>query len=580
MALRALVFSSDGSTTSTICHVLTDLGIEAEICSEMLVAVERITNQRYDTLLVDWDHHTEAVFLLKTQRELKLASHALTLALVQNDSDLPEALQAGANSVLRKPIDEKQAIDTLATAKQLMLARQSDQRELESRLAAAQAIPLHDEPEPRKAAPLLDLPEEEEKEDPSKKVGFLEQKAPRTALEAEESISESAPIIEPEPVPETKPLPSEAVRARALAILGYGDKTEAGKQEATEKATVAEAAPPASFDHAKVFSSLPENESSPEDEEPAARPRYGAYAAIAAVIIAGLLWAFAPGGSYLSIARRAVAFRRAAKAATQEPAQPATPAAPPTKAVSLTPMQPVEPDPAITSAQDEDASKIQVIENKPIPVAGAQQPPSNEPSPDPATDMPVATEEATSPTQQPTVAAPQPQLQPVASVENNATPGTTPPAPAVAPPAVNTPSVTASAAKPAPTPLAPAPIPGEGRTGVIIPDSLRGSPQAAPATAYEPFTIPEETSRGLIVKKIDPEYPLQAIPQRLEGTVVLQAWVAPDGTVRDVKLVRGYFVLGKAAFDAVRQWRFKPYSQNGKAIDFQTYVTVNFKLPS
>src|SRR3974377_1310254 len=98
MALRALVFSSDGSTTSAICHVLTDLGIEAEICSEMLLAVERITNQRYDALLADWDHPTEAVFLLKTQRELKLASHALTLALVQNDSDLPEALQAGANS--------------------------------------------------------------------------------------------------------------------------------------------------------------------------------------------------------------------------------------------------------------------------------------------------------------------------------------------------------------------------------------------------------------------------------------------------------------------------------------------------
>ena len=78
MALRALVFSSDGSTTSALCHVLTDLGIEAEICSEMLVAVERITSQPYDALLVDWDQQAEAIFLVKQLRELKLAAQALT----------------------------------------------------------------------------------------------------------------------------------------------------------------------------------------------------------------------------------------------------------------------------------------------------------------------------------------------------------------------------------------------------------------------------------------------------------------------------------------------------------------------
>jgi TonB family protein len=55
---------------------------------------------------------------------------------------------------------------------------------------------------------------------------------------------------------------------------------------------------------------------------------------------------------------------------------------------------------------------------------------------------------------------------------------------------------------------------------------------------------------------------------------------ARDGTVRDLKLVKGYFVLGKAAFDAVKQWKFKPYAPNGKAIDFQTMLTVNFKYPN
>jgi protein TonB len=52
-----------------------------------------------------------------------------------------------------------------------------------------------------------------------------------------------------------------------------------------------------------------------------------------------------------------------------------------------------------------------------------------------------------------------------------------------------------------------------------------------------------------------------------------------DGSVQDLKLMKGYIVLGKSAVDAVRQWRFKPYGPNGKPIDYQTSVTVNFKLP-
>jgi protein TonB len=91
--------------------------------------------------------------------------------------------------------------------------------------------------------------------------------------------------------------------------------------------------------------------------------------------------------------------------------------------------------------------------------------------------------------------------------------------------------------------------------------------------------VPEETSRNLVEHRVEPNYPAQALSQRLEGPVVLQVWVAKDGTVRDVKLVRGYFALARAASDAVRQWRFKPYSSNGKPVDFETIVTVNFKYP-
>jgi TonB family protein len=119
----------------------------------------------------------------------------------------------------------------------------------------------------------------------------------------------------------------------------------------------------------------------------------------------------------------------------------------------------------------------------------------------------------------------------------------------------------------------------EGRGGVVIPDSLRTAPSPAPASSLEPSTVSEEAARALLIHRVDPDYPAQALPQRLEGPVVLQVWVQKDGTIRDLKLVKGYFVLAKAASDAVKQWRFKPYTPNGPAIDFQTLITINFKYP-
>jgi protein TonB len=120
----------------------------------------------------------------------------------------------------------------------------------------------------------------------------------------------------------------------------------------------------------------------------------------------------------------------------------------------------------------------------------------------------------------------------------------------------------------------------EARTGVIIPDSLRTTPAPSPASNLEPFTVPEATAQALLIHRVEPQYPAQALGQHLEGPVVLQAWVGKDGVVRDVKLVTGYFAFGRAAFDAVRQWRFKPFVQDGRAIDFQTSITLKFKYPN
>jgi TonB family protein len=123
----------------------------------------------------------------------------------------------------------------------------------------------------------------------------------------------------------------------------------------------------------------------------------------------------------------------------------------------------------------------------------------------------------------------------------------------------------------------------------IIPQSLRTpvsptaeAPAKAPSSllaALQPVDLPEDFSNKLILQKVEPNYPAQAMQAGLQGAVVLRAWIGKDGRIEDLKLIHGSLLLGQAAYQAVKQWRYKPYLLNGQAVEAQTYVTVDFKLP-
>jgi len=107
------------------------------------------------------------------------------------------------------------------------------------------------------------------------------------------------------------------------------------------------------------------------------------------------------------------------------------------------------------------------------------------------------------------------------------------------------------------------------------------APQPQPAIQQfsEPVAMSEEAARALLVHTVNPVYPPEALAQKLHGAVVLQEVVGRDGSVEDLKIVRGYFVLGRAAIAAVKQWRFQPYSVDGHAAATQTTITINFSYP-
>ena len=70
--------------------------------------------------------------------------------------------------------------------------------------------------------------------------------------------------------------------------------------------------------------------------------------------------------------------------------------------------------------------------------------------------------------------------------------------------------------------------------------------------------------------KVQPTYPELARKMNIAGTVKIEVIVAPNGTVKDARIVGGHPVLANAALEAAKKWRFEPASGDSTGIiDFR-----------
>jgi len=110
----------------------------------------------------------------------------------------------------------------------------------------------------------------------------------------------------------------------------------------------------------------------------------------------------------------------------------------------------------------------------------------------------------------------------------------------------------------------------------------RTTPQGTVHTAKAspgPVTVPSKVADEYLMLRVEPDYPESAREQHIQGPVVLDVVVDKDGAVEKLSTVSGDPQLAAAATDAVRQWRFKPFFRNGSPEEFQTQITVSFRLP-
>jgi len=86
--------------------------------------------------------------------------------------------------------------------------------------------------------------------------------------------------------------------------------------------------------------------------------------------------------------------------------------------------------------------------------------------------------------------------------------------------------------------------------------------------------VSEAVMQGLLIKKVDPQSLGDAV--HVQGVVVLKARIDKAGNVENLEMISGHPMLVTAAIDAVRQWKYKPYSLNGAVVKVETTIRVHF----
>lgn len=143
---------------------------------------------------------------------------------------------------------------------------------------------------------------------------------------------------------------------------------------------------------------------------------------------------------------------------------------------------------------------------------------------------------------------------------------------AAPPPAAEpAPARPATAAAPPPATTAPAPAPAQAPPTQVA--------SAAPATSVATSTSPQAKDFQL-VKRVNPNYPAQALRARTEGWVELSFTITVNGDVEGVEVVNSEprRIFDRDAIRALSQWKFSPRIENGKPVAAKARQRLTFSL--
>ncbi len=567
MSYRALLFCPDEKTARTVTQVLGELEFAVEACLEPFAAVKKLMGEHFDAVVVDCDNEQNATLLFKSARNSTSNQASLAVAVVEGQAGVAKAFRIGANLVLTKPINIEQSKGTLRVARGLL--RKGDPAKPVATSAAG--TPIAASPAkpagPKPVAPVKPPAPSVTATRPAAPVVKPAAPAAKTAVASivppvsesalpEISLNEPvAPPAPPRPVlgshpasidvtsgftssPSTLPASSFASGAASAPApareIPAAHPVAASPEPAVESAVVLDKPVEAaeSGDSHGVVGFSPSfsfgADSASESSGGSKKIILGVVAA--AIVLAGLYFAWS-------------SFQGHSSQPTPAPAPVTIPQAakPP---VSATPRPASTTQPASSSSNSAAQS--------PAPVEDAQSAIVSDSAAEAKPGSSSAGKTGKS-------AASKAEASPLVVKGGSA-------------PSGHAKSAAADAAAPSVLAIA---TPGSSAP----PLNLGSGASNAPAPVLQMLNVSQGVSQGLLVKKVQPQYPKNALTMHVEGAVQLTATVSPTGNITSVKVLSGDSQLTKAAIDAVKQWKYKPYLLNGEPVEIQTEITVNFKLP-
>jgi len=90
--------------------------------------------------------------------------------------------------------------------------------------------------------------------------------------------------------------------------------------------------------------------------------------------------------------------------------------------------------------------------------------------------------------------------------------------------------------------------------------------------------LPGAAISGLIIERAFPQYSTAAREKKLEGTVKVSAVIGTNGRVQDVTVISGPQEFHDSAVDTMKKWRFKPFMLEGRAVEFEVTMELNYNL--
>lgn len=547
MSYKSLLFCPDEGTARTVTQVLTELEFEVEPANEPFAAVKKLADTRFDALVVDCQNEQDAALLFKTARDSGQNHSSLSVAIVEGQTGVAKAFRIGANLVLTKPINVEQSKGTLRVARGLL--RKHETKPAPAAAPAQKSVPA--------GASLQKpyLPGAGSQAEPSYSIP-AKAEAPFAAIEAESepapaTTASEAAVLESLPSLDGKisrSTPAEGVRSHAEPIAAGASGQAAAVAPALEKTPILGLNTGSAAPMVTNQPIVPEKHfDQPIVSEPVEVPHFASLETVtrqssggtkifkyAAILFAGILAGFfgwrklAPLKYLHSPAAQTTtsAAPSSSETAANLPTQPAasSEAAAPGQMASSTagPEDEISVESRGSAPQND---KIESIEVQELPLTG-------EPKPAPKADPLIVKPDALK-------------------------------KPAAKSPQAAAPTVMISAAS--------------GPDSAL--NALAAPSPTLPTLAVGSMRISQGISQGLLLKKVAPVYPPMALQVHKEGSVEVLATISRQGAVTNTKLLNGDPMFTRAALDAVRQWKYRPYLLNGEPVEIQTQITISFKLP-